>query len=195
MCAAKQSSSQKLFTIPNALSVVRIALIPLFMWAYCIRKDSTLTAILLLASGLTDSLDGIIARKFNMISDLGKALDPIADKLTQGAMLLCLITRFPLMLMPFLLLLIKEAAVGISSLLVIKKTGSVHGAVWHGKVTTCLLYGMMIVHVLWTGIPSDISTTLIWLCALMMMLSFGLYILRNVRLLKKRHDLGPEGAL
>ena len=130
-----------------------------------------------------------------MISDLGKALDPIADKLTQGAMLLCLVTRYPLMLMPFLLLLIKEAAVGISSLIVIKKTETVHGAVWHGKVTTCLLYGMMIVHVLWAGIPSNVSTAMIWLCSLMMILSFCLYILRNVRLLKKEYDLRPEGAL
>lgn len=187
MSAANRSAYRKLFTIPNILSFVRIALIPLFMWAYCIRKDSILTAALLLVSGLTDSLDGIIARKLQMISDLGKALDPIADKLTQGAMLLCLITRYPLMLMPFLLLLIKEAAVGISSLIVIRKTGAVHGAVWHGKVTTFLLYGMMIVHVLWAGIPASISAALIWLCSLMMLISFGLYILRNIRLLKAAH--------
>jgi len=186
MPAVKESASSKWLTIPNLLSLVRLILIPIFMWAYCVKKDCILTAVLLLMSGITDSLDGIIARKYHMISDLGKALDPIADKLTQGAMLLCLITRYPLMLLPFLLLLVKEASVGISSLIVIRKTGTVHGAVWHGKITTCLLYGMMIFHVLWMDIPPLLSDALIWLCAAMMMVSFVLYILRNIQFLKRK---------
>jgi len=185
MTEPKASCSNKILTLPNVLSVVRIALIPLFMHAYCIQKNSVLTAGLLLFSGLTDSLDGIIARKCHMISNLGKALDPIADKLTQGAMLLSLLTRFPLMLMPFILLLVKETAVGISSLAVIRKTGHVYGAVWHGKATTCLLYAMMILHVLWAEIPAMLSTGLIVSCTAMMLLSFCLYILRNIHFLRK----------
>lgn len=185
MHTSPKSNSTSWLTIPNLLSLVRIILIPIFMWAYCVKKDSTLTAVLLLASGLTDSLDGIIARKFNMISDLGKALDPIADKLTQGTMLLCLITRYPLMLLPFILLLIKEASVGITSLVVIRKTGAVHGAVWHGKITTCLLYAMMVLHVLWNEIPLILSNATIWLCSAMMLSSFVLYILRNISFLRK----------
>lgn len=64
--------------------------------------------MVLLLSGLTDVVDGIIARKCNMISDFGKAFDPIADKLTQAAMLCCLVVRFNYMLIPLGMLVIKE---------------------------------------------------------------------------------------
>lgn len=73
----------KILTIPNLLSFFRMCLIPLIIWQY-VYKDNHITALCLLAlSGMTDIADGIIARKFNMVSDFGKAFDPIADKLTQ----------------------------------------------------------------------------------------------------------------
>lgn len=189
----------KILTIPNILSFFRLALIPVFVWAYCGLEQYGLTAALLLLSGVTDVLDGFIARRFNMISDLGKALDPIADKLTQLAMLFCLLTRFPLMLLPLIVLMVKEAASGIMGLLVIRKTGAVHGAVWHGKVTTVLLYLTMVVHVLWYKIPELASDCMIIACVGMMVLSMVLYSLRNVRLIRsaketaKLPDLADDG--
>lgn len=181
----------KIFTIPNILSFFRLALIPVFVWAYCGAELYEITAILLVVSGITDVLDGFIARRFNMISDLGKALDPVADKLTQAAMLFCLLTRFPLMLIPFLFLLIKEAVSGALGLMVIRKTGSVYGAVWHGKVTTVLLYLTMVVHVLWYDIPEIVSDCMIFVCVGMMLLSMILYSLRNVRLLEDAKNKAP----
>lgn len=85
-------------------------------------------------SGATDLADGYIARRFHMVSDLGKMLDPVADKLTQGAILICLVTRFPRMWLPLILLAVKEAFVGITSLLVIRKSGAVAGGrlAWQG---------------------------------------------------------------
>lgn len=178
-----QSSKTKIITIPNILTLFRIALIPVFIWTYCIKQEYLVTAGVLLLSGLTDTVDGFIARRFNMISDVGKALDPIADKLTQGAMLFCLIKRFPLMIFPLGLLIVKETATGAFSLLVIKKTGEVLGADWHGKVTTGLLYLMMIIHVLWYDIPAAASKILILTCIAMMLLSFILYCIRNTKAL------------
>lgn len=169
------------FTIPNMLSMVRLCLIPLFMWLYCVRKDSLWTALVLVLSGLTDIADGYIARHFNMVSDVGKALDPIADKITQGAMLLALITQFPLMKIPFALLLVKEAIVGIGSLVVIHKTDEVHGAVWHGKITTALLYSTMILHLLWPWMPKVLSNGTIIACVIMLLVSLVLYTVRNVK--------------
>lgn len=81
MCSENQFE-KKIFTIPNLLSAFRLLLIPVFVWAYCIKKAYLLTAGVLLLSGLTDMADGFIARRFHMISDLGKMLDPIADKLS-----------------------------------------------------------------------------------------------------------------
>lgn len=126
-------NEMKILTIPNILSFSRLCLIPLIAWLYCAKQDYIGAGYVLVLSGATDIADGFIARKFNMISDLGKILDPIADKLTQAAMLFCLSTRFPLMLVPIALMLVKELYMGVAGILVIKKTGKVYGANWHGK--------------------------------------------------------------
>ena len=174
----------RIITIPNLLSFVRIALIPLFVWQYCFKQNYPMTALILVLSGLTDIADGFIARHFNMISDFGKALDPVADKLTQFTMLICLLTRFRLMIIPIVLIIIKELASGIQSLVVIKKTGKVMGADWHGKLNTVLLYAMMMTHILWFSIPPLWSAVLIFICVGMMIISFIMYILRNINALK-----------
>jgi cardiolipin synthase len=179
-----KDNQHKVLTIPNLLSAFRLILIPVFVWLYCWKAEYLWTAVILCLSGLTDMLDGYIARHFHMVSDLGKMLDPVADKLTQVAMLGCLLTRFPLMWVPLLLLVLKETVSGIMGLLVIHRTGRVHGAVWHGKVTTCLLYAMMIVHVVWYDLPVTLSNALIAACMAMMLLSMVLYGLRNLKFLK-----------
>lgn len=176
----------KIFTIPNLLSFLRLCMIPVMVWLYIGKQDYGLTALILVLSGLTDLADGYIARHFDMVSDFGKAFDPVADKLTQIAMMLCLVTRFPLMLLPWIVLVVKEVFTGITSLLAIHKTGQVEGAVWHGKVTTTLLYLTMGIHLLWYGIPQVISLILIGLCTGMMLLSAVGYGIRNFKLLLNR---------
>ena len=163
------------WTIPNILSVFRICLIPVFIWLYLGRNDGLWTAIILIVSALTDIADGYIARHFNMVSDLGKALDPIADKLTQAAMLTCLVLRVPLMAIPLGLMVVKEITLGILSLETIKRTGEVHSARWYGKVTTVLLYATMILHLLWSGMPRTVSMIMIFACVGMQLLSMALY--------------------
>lgn len=178
-------TQNRIFTIPNLLSFFRLCLIPAFMWLYCVEKNYLWTGIILILSGLTDTVDGIIARKFNMISDLGKMLDPIADKLTQAAMLFCLLTRFPLMIAPLALMVVKEFFMGVTGLLVIQKTGKVFGADWHGKVNTWLLYAMMILHVFWYDIPDIASKVLIGVCVVMMLISLLLYGRNNMKALRE----------
>ena len=179
------SSQSKILTIPNLLSFFRLCLIPVFMWLYCVEKNYLWTGIVLIISGLTDTVDGIIARKFNMISDLGKVLDPIADKVTQAAMLFCLLTRFPLMIAPLALMVVKEFFMGVTGLMVIQKTGKVFGADWHGKVNTWLLYAMMILHVFWYNIPDVVSKVLIGICVVMMLISLVLYGRHNLKALRE----------
>lgn len=176
---------KKIITIPNILSFFRLCLIPFFVWQYCIEGNYKTTALLLLLSGLTDIADGYIARHFNMISDFGKALDPVADKLTQFSMMACLVTRFKLMIIPSILIVIKEITTGVTSLVVIKKTGEVNGAVWHGKLTTVLIYSTIIIHLLWYNIPTVWSNVLIIACVCMMLVSFVLYFTKNMNLIKK----------
>lgn len=173
----------RVLTIPNLLSVFRLCLIPVIVWLYCVRADYPLTASVLLASGATDIVDGVIARRFGMISNLGKVLDPVADKLTQGAMLMCLITRFHWMALPLGAMVVKEAFMGLSGIAVVKKTGQVFGADWHGKVATVLLYAMMLLHVLWYDITPLVSAVTIGICTGMIGLSLVLYAVKNFRAL------------
>ena len=178
----------KIITIPNILSLFRLLLIPVIMWLYIVRKDPVWTTVILALSGITDIIDGIIARKCHMISDFGKAFDPVADKLTQIAMLFCLVSRFKWMLLPLCVMVIKEVTAGILGLLVIRKTGNVCGAVWHGKATTVSLYSMMIIHLLWFNIPGVISGILIGACTALALLSAFMYTRENLKKLRSRRN-------
>ena len=178
-------TQSKILTIPNILSFFRLCLIPVIMWLYCVKENYLWAGITLILSGITDTVDGFVARHFHMTSDLGKMLDPVADKLTQAAMLFCLLTRFPLMIAPLALMVVKEFFMGVTGLMVIQKTGKVFGADWHGKVNTWLLYAMMILHVFWYNIPDIVSKVLIGICVVMMLISLVLYGRHNLKALRE----------
>lgn len=184
----QNGSTDRIVTIPNILSAFRICLIPVFVWLYLIRENYTGTVCVLVLSGMTDMADGFIARRFQMVSNVGKVLDPIADKLTQAVMLFCLFTRFPMMLVPLILMAAKELFMGTTGILIIKKTGNVPGALWHGKAATCVLYGVIILHVFWHDIPASASLFSIAACSIMVAVSFGLYGVRNVNMIKQVSD-------
>ena len=101
-------NKQQILTVPNLLSFFRLLLIPVIVWLYCSKEAYGLALVVLILSALTDIADGIIARKFHLVSDFGKALDPIADKLTQIATMGCLLQRFPHMWLPLGILVVKE---------------------------------------------------------------------------------------
>ena len=144
--------------------------------------------MIFIISGLTDIVDGFIARKFDMISDFGKAFDPVADKLTQIAMLFCLVTRFPLMLIPLIILIVKEALAAIMNMITLEKAGFVVAAKWHGKLNTVLIYSMMFVHIVWFTIPKTISNVLVMICIVMMLISSFLYTKSDVKAIKKEKE-------
>lgn len=198
MSSHEKEHKDDVFTVPNALSLLRIVMIPIYMFLYFNGRYPE-SLVVVAASALTDILDGFIARKFHMVSTLGKVLDPIADKLSQLTLMLCLVTRFPHMLYPILLIVVKELTSGILGLVTLKKTGLVEGADWHGKVTTVLLYAMMMLHIIWYSIPALVSDITIGICLVMMAVSFVLYVLRYARMLRagraeKEKKLSEETA-
>lgn len=184
----EEKYKHKIITILNILSLFRLLLIPMIMWLYIVKKDPLWTTAILVLSGVTDVVDGIIARKCNMVSDFGKAFDPVADKLTQIAMLFCLMSRYRWMLLPLCVMVAKEVSAGILGLLVIRKTGKVDGAVWHGKATTVSLYSMMAIHLLWFNIPGNISGILIGASTALALLSAFMYTRENVRKLRNGRE-------
>jgi cardiolipin synthase len=144
---------------------------------------------ILVLSGITDFLDGFIARKFHMVSEFGKLLDPIADKVTQGILLLCLFSEYKSIKVVLLLFLLKEcsmAAVGTKTMLL---TGENEGAKWYGKVSTVVFYTVMAVLFLFPGIPETAANLLIYCCGAFMLLAFIMYI-RHYYFLQK--EAGPR---
>lgn len=189
MQKSKKQKNNSIFTVPNILTTFRIFLIPAFIWFYSFQKEEHIAFGILVLSGMTDVLDGFIARRFHMISSLGKALDPVADKLTQVVVLICLGNRFPFLFILVGMLAVKEIITGCMSLLAIHKTNQVNGADWHGKATTVFLYITMLAHLIWKTIPVEVSLALIGLSVFMMVVSFVMYFCRNISLLKSRRNL------
>ena len=174
---------ENLFTIPNAISLFRLLLIPLFTWLY-LNKEAYMAALAVIAvSGLSDIVDGKIARHYNMVSDFGKMFDPVVDKLTQAAMFFCLLSRFPNMLIPLIVHAIKEITTGIMSLMAINKTNVVEPAEWPGKLTTVFLYATAMIHILWTDITTEISDIIIGISVGWMLFAFAFYGIRNLKIL------------
>lgn len=170
---------KKIITIPNILSLCRICLIPFIVWFYLAESDFIFAGILVIISGVTDIVDGFIARRFDMISDVGKVLDPVADKATQIVVIILLIMDFPLMLIPLGISIVKELFMAITGYMVIKKRDIVLGANWHGKLATVIMTVTMILHIVWHNILPIISTLTIIISAASVLLSLALYAKRN----------------
>lgn len=178
-------TKKDIMTIPNLLTLFRIILIPFLVVNYIKYQDYKATIIVLLISGITDVADGFIARKFHMVSDFGKLFDPIADKLTQASLALCLWTRFPNMIYIFILMAIKETIMFVTGYMSVKSSGEMLAAVWHGKVNTVLIYTVILTHIVWYDIPIHTSDLLLFLVACMMILSLILYARMNIRKYKE----------
>jgi cardiolipin synthase len=174
----------EILTIPNMLSIVRILIIPVIVYLYCFKHDSIATLIWVIISTLTDIADGYIARRFNMITDFGKFIDPVADKATQLAVFACLVTKFPLMLLPFIVLLVKEIGSLLLRLYLYKKTEIVEGAKWHGKASTGVVIFIVVLHLAWVGIPAGVSLGAIIFSTAFMLFSGTLYTVEALKLLK-----------
>lgn len=129
----------KNFNIPNTLTVLRMILIIPFM--VCYLNGCVKTAVVVLSiAGLTDALDGFVARHFNQFTELGQMLDPISDKLTQGAVAISLAIRHPVLL-PFLMIfVVKECIMLVAGGVLLKNGKKPCAAKWYGKLATVLFY-------------------------------------------------------
>jgi cardiolipin synthase len=156
-------SKEEIFTIPNLLSLVRLALIPVYVTLYlgATRKIHYLLAGSVLAfSCMTDIADGIIARRFQMITQVGKVLDPLADKLTQFALILCLSARYTVLYPVLGLFLMKELFQFGALIFFARKGKALPGALVPGKICTSVLFVSLIMLVLFPDLP---PVTVVWL--------------------------------
>ena len=179
--------------IPNAISAGRILLSPLFVLLYSGGRLRQAMAVLVLAA-LSDILDGMIARRFDMVSDLGKALDPVGDKLMQFAMMLCAASESAGIWMLLILHTIRELILSGMGLYVIRRTGKVYGARWYGKLCTAVIYVYMAAVLVWQDIPAPIERGGLLLCGSLITMCLLLYTVRYLRILRENDKKAPRSA-
>ena len=174
----------RIVTLPNALTLFRVLLIPVFVWLYGSLKNHVWSAAVLGLSALTDLVDGWMARHFRMESNLGRILDPVADKLTQATMCLMLLSRYPTMLALLIFFGVKEALLAALGYCYMRRTGIVNSARWYGKASSIVQYGVMLGIILSPEISDYTAHVLIALCfathAISLVL-YGAFYLRSVR--------------
>lgn len=125
--------------IPNGLSALRIVLIAPFVYFF-INDDYISAMIVLLFSGVSDMLDGLLARKLHQETRLGKLLDPVADKLTLAAVVACMAGKFPEMIALAVILIVKDALMIIAGWILLKRGQEPPPAKWYGKLGTVTFY-------------------------------------------------------
>lgn len=179
---------KEVFTIPNLLSMFRLILIPVYIVIYLNASELweyVLAAMILSVSCLTDMIDGKIARHCNMISTVGIILDPIADKATQFALMLCLAIRHPILWFLLALFVIKELFQGIVGLIHLRQGKMLPGALLAGKVCTAVLFLSLILLVLFPDMPAQYVNLLAAIDLVVMLVSLVNYVLayfgRNIK--------------
>lgn len=179
---------KQMISIPNLMGYFRIILIPVILWKYLTADsmaDYQMAAVIMGISGITDFLDGFVARKFNMVTQLGKIIDPVADKLTQLAIVSALSVRFHWFIAVVCILIVKEGFMAVMGYILMKRGKMLNGAQWFGKIATAFLYVVMFALILITDIKMSTANTLIVICAVLLMISFILYIPVYKKILKE----------
>lgn len=179
----KRPTWQEVFSIPNLLTYFRFVLIPVFVWLY-LHGEYTMAGAALVLSALTDLFDGKIARHFNQITELGILLDPIADKLTEGAVLLCLVMRYRLMAVLIVIYVLKEGFMAVAGAVMLRRKKKLGGAMWFGKVCTTVFYLVTLVLTFWPSVPGVLANSLIAICGGMMLFTLAGYVVVYIHMAK-----------
>ncbi len=183
---------KEIWSIPNLLSLFRIVLIPVYMGIYLkaqTPRDYTLAGVILAVSCLTDLLDGKIARKFNMITNLGKVLDPMADKLTQLSLIICLSHRRKALRYLLVFFLIKEFWQLFAMLGSLRRGKVLNGALMSGKISTTVLFSSLGLMFMFPGLSERTSDMLTVICFAFLVYAFGDYAYAYFGKQKKLFDL------
>jgi cardiolipin synthase len=150
-------------------------MIPFFVWLLLAGYTQG-AAVLLAASGLTDLLDGYLARRFGWISQLGKLLDPAADKLTQVAVCLMLAILYRQYWPLFAVLLTKELLMLLLGGYLMRQGARLEGAKWFGKLVTALFYVSMTLILLVPSLPGWATAALLWLTVAAALTAAAMYL-------------------
>ncbi|MEG1181722.1 MAG: CDP-alcohol phosphatidyltransferase family protein, partial [Oscillospiraceae bacterium] len=163
-----------MISIPNMISIARIIMIPFFVASF-MTGNTTAAAIILGVSAASDLLDGYIARRFNMVTELGKMLDPISDKLTLFSICAVMIVKYPALLPLFLLLIIKEILMFFFSIRLLRRNLRPTAANIYGKIATFAFYAGMFAIVLFGNMSNNVRLIILVGVAILMIIAFISY--------------------
>lgn len=169
---------KEILTIPNLLSLFRLVLIPVYVVIYLNATEAVhyyIAGSILAISCLTDLIDGKIARHFNMVSTVGKILDPLADKATQFTLILCLAITHPILWSIVGLFVLKESFQLIAGFLTLRKGQMLTGALLTGKVCTAVLFLSLIILVLMPELNFTAVMIIAGIDSLFMLIAFAEY--------------------
>lgn len=187
-----QNWKKELFTIPNLLSLFRLVLLPIYARIYLNATEEyeyMIAGSIMAVSCLTDLVDGKIARKFNQITNLGKVLDPFADKITQFTLTLCLSLKYPVLHPVLALFVVKEAFQLIVGIIFLTKGRMLPGALMAGKICTTILFVSLIALVLMPNMNPLLVDAIALVDGIFLLISFIAYITAYFGKDKKVQDL------
>lgn len=134
-------AANRVLTIPNLVSFVRLLAVGLFWWVLLVQDDIALAAWLIFTIGWTDWIDGYLARRLNQVSELGKVLDPVADRLMIASAVIGGLIVGVVPVVVGVLLIVREVVVGLLALYLAARGGGTIEVRYYGKLATFLLYG------------------------------------------------------
>ncbi|MGM9627170.1 MAG: CDP-alcohol phosphatidyltransferase family protein [Faecousia sp.] len=186
---------KEVFTIPNLLSLFRLVLIPVYAYIYLNATENyqyLIAGSIMAVSCITDMVDGKIARRYNMISNLGKILDPLADKITQFTLTLCLSLKYPVLRPVLCLFIVKEIFQAVMGIIHLRKGRMLPGALMAGKVCTTILFISLIALVLFPNMNPRFVDAIAAVDTVFLVISFISYIFAYLGKNTKVQDLKTE---
>ena len=185
---------KEICTVPNMLSLTRILLIPVYVIIYLNAKqaqDYVLAAAILAVSCLTDLIDGLIARHFNMVTNIGKVLDPLADKMTQLSLTVCLSVKYPALRSVLLLFVFKELFQLSVAVIMYHRGKVLPGSLFAGKVCTTVLFSSLTLLVLLPNLELNIVNSVAIIDMIFLSCAMICYMLAFYGKNPKVQDLEP----
>ena len=186
---------KEIWSIPNILSMFRLILIPVYILIYlnATRPEHYYIAAGILAvSCLTDLIDGKVARHFNMVTTVGKILDPIADKATQFSLIICIAIKHPILWTLLTLFIIKEGFQLIAGIINFRRGHMLTRALLPGKICTTILFISLILLVLMPNLSEPIIRTITCVDLAFMLFSFANYIYAYYAYFRKKQEKNFE---
>jgi len=173
--------------IPNILSIIRLLMAPVFVLVYFSGRQyaNLLAAALYIAASVTDIIDGIIARKFNMTSELGKILDPLGDKVMTFTVLICITVSRLIPVWVVLIFAIKEILMGLGGLFLHRKVSNIPHSNYLGKAATVVFFLTCTALMIFPQIPKDVTNLMVAAAILIMLIAFCSYIRTFAGIVKK----------